>query len=137
MHLVGDLVDDKRLAPAQPDLRQLDGARQLEDLERQALQCEHLQPPVLRHKEPATFPHSHAAQDAKVAWRDALAPKGAEERPIKAEDLRRVAGALFRRSGPGWQGPSERVWGGSDLKGQDGRDPHQNSVAFCIRDEQA
>ena len=58
--MVRGLVDHKGVALGQTDLRELDRAGQMEDLERQALEREHLQPRVLGDEEAAALAHGHA-----------------------------------------------------------------------------
>ena len=86
MHVVRGLVDYKGVALGQTDLRELDRAGQMEDLERQALEREHLQPHVLGDEEAAALAHGHAGEPAELAGGGALAAKGAAEGAIQTED---------------------------------------------------
>ena len=83
--MVRGLVDHKGVALGQTDLRELDRAGQMEDLERQALEREHLQPRVLGDEEAAALAHGHAGEPAELAGGGALAAKGAAEGAIQTE----------------------------------------------------
>ena len=86
MHVVRGLVDHKGVGIGQTDLRELDRAGQMEDLERQALEREHLQACMLGDEEAAALAHGHAGEPSELAGGGALAAKGAAERAIQTED---------------------------------------------------
>ena len=86
VHVVRGLVDHKGVVIGQTDLRELDRAGQMEDLERQALEREHLQARVLGDEEAAALAYGHAGEPPELAGVGALAAKGAAERAIQTED---------------------------------------------------
>ena len=82
VHVVRGLVDHEGVGIGQTDLRELDRAGQMEDLERQALEREHLQARVLGDEEAAALAYGHAGEPSKLAWGGALAAKDAAEGAI-------------------------------------------------------
>ena len=86
VHVVRGLVDNESVALGQTNLRELDRAGQMEDLERQALEREHLQPCVLGDEEAAALAYGHAGEPPELAGGGALAAKGAAEGAIQTED---------------------------------------------------